>query len=678
MISLDSNITELNRVGKTTSKLLKKLGLETVHDLLFYFPFRYDDFASVETIAGLKAGESAQVIGTIELIQNKKSFKRRMFVTEALVTDDSGSLKVIWFNQPFLTRTFKPGDKISLAGKVTEDYSGLSMITPVAEKIYSESLIHTKGLIPNYHLTENLTQKQLRYLVKEAIALADKLEDWIPINVKKRLELLDLGPALHLIHFPKSYEEIEAARKRLGFAELFLRQLKSAIIKSDLKNRRALSIDFKEKETKEFVASLPFKLTGAQKKTAWEILRDLEKPMPMSRLLEGDVGSGKTLVVALALLNVALNRKRSVLMVPTEILASQHFNYLNKLFKGYGFKIALLTHSHKEAGADEADIIIGTHALIQKNVRFKDLALAIVDEQHRFGVGQRRKILDFNSAPGETPHFLSLTATPIPRSLALAIYGDLDLSIINEMPSGRKPVMTKIVTEANRSKAYDFIREQISSGRQAFVVCPLIDESDSLGIRSVKAEHERLDREIFPELKVGLLHGKLKAKEKEEIMADFLNNKIQILVATAVIEVGVDVPNATMMIIEGAERFGLAQLHQFRGRVGRSEAQSYCLLFPSSEEITNLKTITRLNAMASHNDGLTLAKIDLKLRGAGELYGLSQSGFPEFQIATLFDYENIKKAQAEARALIAADPELKKYPLLKEKLGRWEDDAHLE
>lgn len=678
MISLDSKITELNRVGKTTSKLLKKLGLETVHDLLFYFPFRYDDFASAEAISELKAGESAQVIGTIELIQNKKSFKRRMFVTEALVTDDSGSLKVIWFNQPFLTRTFKPGDNISLAGKVTEDYSGLAMISPVAEKIYSESLIHTKGLVPNYHLTENLTQKQVRYLVKEVIALADKIEDWVPKSVKERLGLLDLDKALRFIHFPENQEEIKAARKRLGFAELFLRQLKSAMIKSDLKNRHALSIDFKEKETKEFVASLPFKLTGAQKKTAWEILRDLEKPVPMSRLLEGDVGSGKTLVVALALLNVALNHKRSILMVPTEILASQHFNYLTKLFSGYGFKIALLTHSHKEAGANEADIIVGTHALIQENVRFKDLALAIVDEQHRFGVGQRRKILDFNSAPGETPHFLSLTATPIPRSLALAIYGDLDLSIINEMPSGRKPVTTKIVTEANRSKAYDFIRGQIKSGHQAFVVCPLIDESDSLGVKSVKAEHERLDKEIFPELKVGLLHGKLKAKEKEEIMADFLNNKIQILVATAVIEVGVDVPNATLMIIEGAERFGLAQLHQFRGRVGRSEAQSYCLLFPSSEEITNPKTITRLNAMASHNDGLTLAKIDLKLRGAGELYGLNQSGFPEFQIATLFDYENIKKAQAEARALIEVDPELKKYPLLKEKLGRWEDDAHLE
>ena len=678
MISLDSHISELHRVGKTTSKLLKKLGLETVHDLLFYFPFRYDDFASRADISSLKPGESAQVSGTIELIQNKKSFKRRMFITEALIADESGSLKAIWFNQPFLTRTFKPGDNISLAGRVTEDYSGLSMVSPVAEKAYSDSLIHTRGLAPNYHLTENLTQKQIRYLAKEAMAAAGTVEDWLPEEIRKRLGLLDMETALRQIHFPKDAEEIKAARERLGFAELFLRQLKSQMIKHDLKSRHAPAITFREKETKEFVASLPFKLTGAQKKTAWEILRDLEKPAPMSRLLEGDVGSGKTLVVALAMLNVALNGKRSVLMVPTEILAVQHAAYLGQLFAPYGFKVSLLTHSHKGAGAMEADIVVGTHALIQENVKFDNLALAVVDEQHRFGVGQRRKILDFNSSPDETPHFLSLTATPIPRSLALAIYGDLDLSIIDEMPAGRRPVMTKIVTEADRQKAYGFIREQIRAGKQAFVVCPLIDESDKLGVKSAKAEHERLDKEIFPELKVGLLHGKLKDKEKEAIMAEFAANRIQILVATAVIEVGVDVPNASLMIIEGAERFGLAQLHQFRGRVGRDDAQSYCFLFPSSEEISNPATLTRLNALTAHSDGRTLAKIDLKLRGHGELYGLSQSGFPEFQIATIFDYENIKKAQDEARALIAADPELRGFPLLKEKLGRWEDDAHLE
>ena len=398
----------------------------------------------------------------------------------------------------------------------------------------------------------------------------------------------------------------------------------------------------------------------------------------MSRLLEGDVGSGKTLVAVMAIINVAFNHKQAVLMVPTEILAEQHFNSLKKLLKNYNFRIELLTHSHKVANINDADIIIGTQALIQETVKFDNLALVIVDEQHRFGVKQRQKLLDFTSNNQETPHFLSMTATPIPRSLALAIYGDLDLSLIDQMPAKRKKIITKLVTEDKRTAAYDFIRNQIKLGHQAFVVCPLIDESDKLGVKSVKKEHEKLDKEIFPELKVGLLHGKLKAKEKEAIMADFLANKIQILVSTSVIEVGVDVPNATLMIIEGAERFGLATLHQFRGRVGRSDFQSYCLLFPSSEELTNEKTITRLDAMTKYSDGFSLAKIDLKLRGAGEIYGLDQSGFPELQIASLFDFENIKKAQAEASALINSDPELKKYPLLKAKLGEWESKIHLE
>ena len=465
-----------------------------------------------------------------------------------------------------------------------------------------------------------------------------------------------------------------------------MRQLKAQLIKKQIKSRTAPTIKFKESETQSFVGSLPFKLTDAQKKSAWEILQDLEKSEPMSRLLEGDVGSGKTLVAVMAMLNVALNERQAVLMVPTEILAEQHFNSVNRLLKDYHFKIELLTHNHKSKTATDANIIVGTQALIQETVKFRDLALVIVDEQHRFGVKQRQKLLEFKGENGEnnktgnnlTPHFLSMTATPIPRSLALAIYGDLDLSIINQVPANRKKILTKLITENKRQSAYDFIRKEIKSGRQAFVVCPLIDESDKLGVKSVKQEHEKLDKEIFPELKVGLLHGKLKAKEKEAIMADFLANKIQILVSTSVIEVGVDVPNATLMIIEGAERFGLATLHQFRGRVGRSDYQSYCFLFPTNEELSNPKTIERLEAMTKYNDGFSLAKIDLKLRGAGDVYGLSQSGFPELRIASLFDYETIKKAQDEASALIKNDPDLKNYPLLKNKLGEWEDSLHLE
>jgi len=678
MFKLNSPITELHRVGQATASLLKKLGLDTVSDLLFYFPFRYDDFLNKIKIADLEVDTTASVSGTIELIQNKKSAKRRLYLTEALISDETDSIKVIWFNQPFLTRTYKVGDKISLAGKVSENYGQLVMVSPLSEKIYSDDLIHTSGLVPNYHLTSKLTQKQIRFLIKEVISLASEEVDWLPTYLKNKLNLLDLKTALQQIHFPKNNQEIIAAQQRLGFSELFLRQLKAQMIKRELKTKQALVINFQEAATKKFVASLPFKLTETQRKSAWEILKDINEPVPMSRLLEGDVGSGKTIVVILALINVALNKKQALIMVPTEILAQQHFASISKLLADYNFKISLLTHNHPDQNATQSDIIIGTHSLIQDNIKFNNLALAVVDEQHRFGVNQRQKIINFNSNSNYTPHFLSLTATPIPRSLALTIYGDLDLSIINELPQGRQKIITKIVTEADRVKAYDFIRTQIKNGQQAFVICPLIDYSDRLGVKSVKEEFKKLTKEIFPELKIGLLHGKLKAAEKDQIMAEFLANKIQILVATSVIEVGIDVPNASLIIIEGAERFGLAQLHQFRGRVGRSSQQSYCFLFPSTEESQNEKTKIRLEALTKHHNGFELAKIDLKLRGAGEVYGTYQSGFPELQIASLFDYENIKKTQIEAEKLISLDPELKKFPLLKEKLGEWEKNIHLE
>lgn len=682
MLTLDSKIKELYRVGEKITKVLDKIGLETARDLLFYFPFRYDDFSKSLPIADLKVGANANIIGTVELIQNKRSARRRMYLTEALISDESDTIKIIWFNQPFLTRTIKVGDQVSLAGRVSESHGQITMISPLYEKIISEDLIHTKGLIPNYHLTASITQKQIRALIKQAISLADEIPDWLPGDIKERLGLLDLSEALKKVHFPKNLDEAFAAQKRLGFTELFLRQLKAQMIKKKIKSKTAPKIRFQEKATQEFVASLPFKLTDAQKKAAWEILQDMEKASPMSRLLEGDVGSGKTLVAVIALLNTALNEKQAALMVPTEILAEQHFNSISKILAPYNFRIELLTHSHKPKDATDANIVIGTQALIQENVKFHDLALVIVDEQHRFGVKQRQKLLDFNEGKNNdsdlTPHFLSMTATPIPRSLALAIYGDLDISIINQMPADRKKIITKLITEDKRQEAYDFIRRQIKDGRQVFVVCPLIDESDKLGVKSVKKEHEKLDKEIFPELKVGLLHGKLKAKEKEAVMAEFLDNKIQILVATSVIEVGIDIPNATVLIIEGAERFGLATLHQFRGRVGRSDYQSYCFLFPSNEELNNAKTLERLKAMTEYSDGFSLAKIDLKLRGAGEIYGVGQSGFPELQIASLFDYENIKRAQEETANLVAKDPELAKYPLLRAKLGQWEDAVHLE
>lgn len=677
MIDLNSPITQLHRVGESNYILLKKLGLETIQDLLFYFPWRYDDFSNNSNIAELEAGVTVNITGNIELIQNKKSFKKRMNITEALVSDDSETIKVIWFNQPFLTRTLRVGDKISLAGKVSEKDGQLILMSPVYEKIYPTGPIHTQGLVPIYHSTGKLTQKQIRFLVKQVVPLAKQVQDWLPDEIKKKLELVDIEKALKKIHFPKNPDDILSARQRLGFAELFLRQLKAQIIKLELKTRQAMTIEFKEKETKALVDSLSFKLTASQKKASWEIIKDLEKNIPMSRLLEGDVGSGKTLVAIIALLNTALNKKQAILMVPTEILAQQHFDVISKLLSSFKVKIGLMTRNNRLKDYTKFDIIIGTHSLIQEKVKFNNLALAIIDEQHRFGVEQRKKVLDFNDKE-ITPHFLSLTATPIPRSLALAIYGDLDLSIISEMPAGRKNIITKIVMDDQRQAAYNFMHKEIEVGHQVFIICPLIDESDKLGVKSVKKEYKRLSEDVFPDIKIAFLHGKMKIKEKEQIMKDVVNNKAQILVSTSVIEVGVDVPNATVMMIEGAERFGLAQLHQFRGRVGRNDYQSYCLLCPSNEDMQSPKTMERLEAMTKYHDGFSLAKIDLKLRGAGEIYGMNQSGFPELQIASLFDYELIKKAQTEAIKLIKQDPQLKKHPLIKDALGEWDNKIHLE
>lgn len=683
MLTLEINTTKINQVGESTAKKLKKLGVETARDLLFYFPFRYDDFSRLTPIDKLQAGVSANVVGQIELIQNKRSWKRRMNITEALITDGTETLKVIWFNQPFIARNLLVGDKVSLAGKVDDDYGSPVMMSPVYEKIIYGQAVHTQGLVPNYHLTASLTQKQIRFLIKQVVGLADKVVDWLPFEVKKNAKLINLAEAVKKIHFPKNNIDIKKARERLAFNELFLIQLEAQLVRKNLELSRAPAIKFKEAETKKFVESLPFKLTDAQRKAAWEILQDMEKSRPMSRLLEGEVGSGKTLVAVMAMLNASLNGLQSVLMVPTEILAKQHYENISKLLNGLDIKIGLITRSQKQMAdkkqsareiMENSDIIIGTHALIQEDIKFKNLALAIIDEQHRFGVEQRKKLLS-QSGNNLTPHLLSMTATPIPRSLALALYGDLDLSVISQLPKDRKKIITKTVPEEKRARAYEFIREQVKQGRQIFVICPLIDLSDKLGVKSVEEEYQKLKKIIFPDLNIGKLHGKLKSAEKEAVMREFLENKIQILVSTSVVEVGVDVPNASVMMIEGADRFGLAQIHQFRGRVGRSSHQSYCFLFFSSESETSLK---RLKALEDNHDGFSLAKIDLKFRGPGEVYGTEQKGFPELKMASLFDYGLMKLSREAAIKIIEIDQTLTRWPLLKEKLGQWQERVHLE
>lgn len=707
MLTLESNIKDVTRVGLATANNLKKLGINTVYDLLFYFPFRYDDYSELTKIESLTLGEKVNIVAQIELIQNKKSPRRRMNITEALVNDGTESLKAIWFNQPYIARNLKTGDMVSLAGKVEEDFGGMVMMSPNYEKV-STNNVNTQGFVPVYHLTLSITQKQLRFLIKQVIWLSNQVNDWLPSQIKKNLNLCDLSRAIHIIHFPKNKKDYEIARERLAFDEIFILQMQSSLVKREIKQEKARVVHFQEMETKKLVSSLPFALTDAQKKASWAILQDLGQSQPMARMLQGDVGSGKTIVALLATLNTALNGYQVVFLVPTEILAKQHYENICKLLVDFDIKVGLVTRSEKKMNnvlsimynekenkidkkrldtkhiIHNTDIVIGTHALIQEEIDFKDLGLVIIDEQHRFGVEQRKTLL--NIKDGLSPHFLSMTATPIPRSLALALYGELDISVINEMPKDRLPILTKIVEEDKRNKAYEFIRSQIKIGRQVFVICPLIDISDPLrpisaseastfGQKSVKEEYEKLSNEIFPDLNIGCLHGRLKAAEKDKIMNDFLNNKINVLVATSVIEVGIDVPNASIIMIEGADKFGLAQLHQFRGRVGRSSHQSYCLLFPGSKSD---KVTKRLEALVDHASGFELAKMDLKFRGPGEFYGTAQKGFPELKIASLFDYELMKKARIEAEKIIDIDVSLDTWPALRDKIGEYQNKVHLE
>lgn len=689
-MNLDADIKLLNRVGETTALRLSKLGVKTIQDLLFFFPFRYDDFSQSKQIKDLLVGELVNISGRIEMIQSKKSPRKKMSITEALISDDTESIKAIWFNQPFIVKNLKAGDIVSLSGKIEDDYGGFLIKSPVYEKVIRENTIHTKGLVPVYHSSANLTQKQIRFLIDSAIKYASYVPDILPEEIIVDMGLSKISDAIQKIHFPKNGSDIDTAQKRLAFNELFLIQLRSLLLKKTLLDKKAHSLNFFENETKGYVDSLEFKLTNDQRKVSWEIIRDLAKTQPMSRLLEGDVGSGKTVVASIALLNCFLNKKQSTLMVPTEILAEQHHKTLLELFKNQKINIALLTSSkyffNQEKNSKkellnkikkgEIDLIIGTHSLVQKDIYYNNLSFVIIDEQHRFGVKQRKALLEkCGLETNFSPHFLSMTATPIPRSLALSIYGDLDISIINEMPKDRLPIITKVVKKDEQKKLYDFIRKEIQNGRQAFVICPLIDPSDNLGVKSVKDEFEKLKNIIFPDLKIEMLHGKLKSDEKKTIMEQFRNNEINILISTSVIEVGIDIPNASVMLIEGADRFGLSQLHQFRGRIGRGVYQSYCFL---STESSSEKTGERLKAMEKYNNGFELSKIDLKMRGPGEFYGTSQKGFPELKIATLFDYELIKLSRKKASEIIKESPDLNKYPLLKERVSSFEEDVHLE
>ncbi len=685
-----TSISELGGVGKKTFKKFEHLGLKKAEDLLYYFPFRYEDYRKIVPIAQLQAGELVTICGQVELIANKKSFRSRKTITEALVSDKSGSVRVVWFNQPYITKNINVGDILYLSGKAQADMLGPKLTGPIYEKYKKEGNTHTARLVPIYPTTHGLTQKQIRFLISHVIGLAEKIKEWLPTNILEQADLIPFSSALYGIHFPTDDNDLKLSTDRLKFDELFLVQLRAELARQEKSTLQASPILFKEDKIKEFVAALPFTLTKSQKISAWEILQDIARTNPMNRLVSGDVGSGKTVVAAIAIYDAFLNGYQAAMMAPTEILAQQHYQSLQKLFGKLNMRVGLLTGSQsaklkKEIVTDindgKLDVVVGTHALLVENVGFNKLGLVVVDEQHRFGVEQRKLI----KQKGLGAHFLSMTATPIPRSLALMIYGDLDVSIINEMPPGRKKIITKMVEPAKREKAYQFIRDQVKLGRQIFVICSLIEQKDEGEIeiinypanptsekKSVLSEYEKLSKNVFPDLRVGYLHGKLKSTEKDAAMDDFKNKKIDILVSTSVVEVGVDIPNASVMMIEGAESFGLAQLHQFRGRVGRSSHQSYCLLFSSS---VRQKSSERLKYFESNHDGFKLAEKDLEMRGPGEVYGTEQSGEMNLRLAKLNDRELIKKAREAAKTIVSNSD---KYPQVMKRVKDWEGKVHLE
>ena len=664
-MDFNTPVSEVYMIGPTYARRLKKLGIETVGDLLYYFPFRYIDYSLISPIRLAQPGETITVKGKIISLKNEYTSKGKK-IQKGTVADSSGTIEVIWFNQPFLVKVLKPQTIVSLSGKVDFWVKKPALISPEYEMIKSQSQIHTGRLVPVYHETYGISSKWLRsriaFLLKNLIP---QIEEFLPSEILNKYDLLDLRNSLVQIHFPKDKKYAELSRKRFAFEELFLLQL-SALERKKKWQEKQLAKKFliEEKKVSEFIHSLPFELTNAQKREIKAILADLSKDKPMNRLLQGDVGSGKTVVAAVAIFVAYLNRVQSALMAPTEILAHQHFQTLSQLLAPFGLKITLLTGKQKEIKTD-FDLIIGTHALIYQKAKFEKLGLVIIDEQHRFGVEQRGKLIE----KGGTPHVLTMTATPIPRTIALTLYGDLDLSVLDEMPPGRKVVKTWVVPPQKRQAAYEWIKKQIKETRsQAFIICPLIEESKSETLQTVRAatsEFERLKKEVFPDLRLGLLHGRMKSKQKTEVLSQFKNGELDILVATPVVEVGIDIPTATIMMIEGAERFGLAQLHQLRGRVGRSDRPSYCLLFTEHYGETTLK---RLKALEKINIGMKLAELDLEMRGPGEIYGTRQHGFLELKVASFSDLPLIEQTKKAAEEIL---PKIYRYPLLQEKLKEY-------
>lgn len=699
------------RLLEPQKKALRRLGILTVQDLLFHFPTRYSEASEIKTISSLVAGDTASIYGSVHSIELKKGFKSKIPMAKAVIQDDTGSIKATWFHQPYIAKTLPEGTEAKFTGKITAGKSGLYISNPEFELIDKVPLVRggsnlfgeSEGGIsyPIYPETRGITSKWFYHALQKAFSsgILEKIQDPLPEEILKKYNLPTLKTAMVWIHSPKKISDAEAARKRFAFEEVFLIQLQKQKDRKELEHDPAFAIERPDEELEKFIKRFPFEPTSAQRKAIQSILSDMKMGHPMSRLLEGDVGSGKTAVAATVAYAVCTSRPKgqtfgtlqTAYMAPTEILANQHFESFIKYFAHAGLSVALITSSGckkfpskvnpggwtdisrsqllKWVASGEIPILIGTHSLIQKEVRFKHLALVVIDEQHRFGTAQRQKLAR-KSGDKELPHLLSMTATPIPRTLALTVYGDLDLSLLDEMPAGRKPIITKIIAPTDRDAMYEAVRKELQDGRQAYIICPRIDEPDpskamALNAKSVKEEAKRLKSNILREFNIDILHGKMSSDDKEYTMELFAKKKIDILVATSLVEVGVNVPNATVIVIEGAERFGLAQLHQLRGRVIRSNHQAYCYVL---SETKSGKSMERLKALQTSKNGFELAEFDLIQRGAGELYGRKQWGLSDLAMEALKNIKMVEAARAEAKLLLASDSNLRNHSLLLERV----------
>lgn len=658
---LSTPLTSVKGVGNKTAEQFELAGLRTVGDLLYFLPRKHEDFSEVTSITAITPGKRT-IRARCETVSTRR-VKRGMTITTATLVDDTGKLQAVWFNQAYRANQLKdPAQEYFFSGEFEFSYNRHQLTNPSAEKV-SDLPVQTDRLLPVYPSIKGLKSQLVRKILAELRPLMTMMPDPLPKDIVSKHKLVSINDALLGMHFPQTANDITRAKQRLAFDELFQLLLAAQLNKQANARLSGWHIPFEQAVVKKFVASLPFELTPAQKQAAWDILQDFEKTTPMNRLLQGDVGAGKTVVGGLAARQAASHGFQTVFLAPTEILASQHADTLDRLLAPFGVSVALLTGSVKGKAREKllmalkkgnVDILVGTHALLQPPVQFHKLGFVVIDEQHRFGVEQRQKLLKKSQ---HMPHLLAMTATPIPRSLALTLYGELDVSIIKQKPKNRKAIETKIWAPTSRKALYDVIDKQIESGRQAYIICKLIDNNPLLDTKSVELEYRNLKNSIFAHRSIGLLHGRMKPTEKETVMREFADGKLDVLVSTTVVEVGVDVPNATVMLIEDADQYGLSQLHQLRGRVGRSEHQSYCYMLTSDTK----KPSQRLREVEKSQDGFYLAEVDLKLRGPGEIYGRAQHGELNLQIASLSDTELIVKTSKAAQDFVSSGRDLLQY-----------------